>query len=146
MASIFHATRYASIAKETGTKTDYSVAQAVLTDLEREEKQLGEALIEPAFGEESVFGRRNSLIMYIIFAALVGNFMFAVAHWFVPFVTYDFNLASHGRDLPENFITTTIITGGLPIELFGLMILLLGLGIIYLKYKKKDVNIQAINR
>jgi len=86
--------RYAEIAKRVGTKTDFAVAQAVISELEQEY----ESLVEEAgiatsgieySGDARVFGRRNSIIVYFIFAVFLGNFAFSCAHWILPYVTYN---------------------------------------------------------
>lgn len=64
-----------------------------------------------------------------------------------PFVRYDPELVFSGSSSRESFMSTSIVSSGLPTELFGLLIFLIGLGIIYLKYKKKNhsAHTQSIN-
>ena len=64
--------------------------------------------------------------------------------YFDPFVSYDLRLASSEGSITDGFLAANIITSGLPTEFFGLLILILGCGIIYFKYKKKSVNIETI--
>lgn len=56
-----------------------------------------------------------------------------------PFIRYDPEFVfMSGAVRDQSHLITGVISSGLPIESFGFFILIIGLGILYFKYKKKD--------
>lgn len=85
-----HTKRRLEKEKATGTKRNVEVTISILNDIEQDLGQLEALEIQADLDEKSIFGRKNTSVLFIVFGVIPGNFMFAFSHWIIPWIISDY--------------------------------------------------------
>ena len=85
-----HTERRLEKERVTGNKRNVEVTIAILNDIEQDLGKFENLEIQADLDEKSIFGRKNTSVLFIIFGVIAGNFMFAFSHWIIPWIMSDY--------------------------------------------------------